>query len=41
MEEGSEEAKKKLDQLWEHARDTVHYTVNAANEMKSRGELTH
>ena len=41
IEEGSEEAKKTSDQLWEQARKTVQHTIDVAREMKSKGELKH
>lgn len=41
MQEGSEEAKKTLDQLWEQARKTVQHTIDVAREMKNKGELKH
>ena len=41
MEEGSEEAKKLSDQLWEMAKTTVQHTVDVTREMKSKGELKH
>lgn len=39
IEEGSEEAKKTSNQLWEQARKTVQHTIDVAREMKSKGEL--
>lgn len=39
IEEGSEEAKKTSNQLWEQARKTVQHTIEVAREMKSKGEL--
>ena len=41
VEEGSEEAKKLSDQLWEMARKTVQHTIDVTREMKSKGELKH
>ena len=41
MQEGSEEAKKTSDQLWEQARKTVQHTIDVAREMKNKGELKH
>ena len=41
VEEGTEEAKKLSDQLWEMARKTVQHTVDVSREMKSKGELKH
>lgn len=41
MEEGSEEAKKTSDQLWQQARTAVQHTIDVAREMKSKGELKH
>ncbi|KAF6217767.1 hypothetical protein HO133_006594 [Letharia lupina] len=41
IEEGSEEAKKTSDQLWEQARKTVQHTIDVAREMKGKGELKH
>ena len=41
IQEGSEEAKKTSNQLWEQARKVVQHTIDAAREMKSKGELKH
>lgn len=39
IQEGSEEAKKLSDQLWNQARTTVQHTIDVAREMKRKGEL--
>ena len=41
VEEGSEEAKKLSEQLWDVARKTVQHSIDVAREMKSKGELKH
>ncbi len=41
IEEGSAEAKKLSDQLWQQARKTVQHSIDVAREMKSKGELKH
>ena len=41
VEDGSEEAKKLSEQLWDTARKTVQHSIDVAREMKSKGELKH
>lgn len=41
IEEGSEEAKKTSEQLWEQSRKSVQHTIDVTREMKSKGELKH
>ena len=41
IEEGSEEAKKTSDQLWQGAKEVVQHTIDVAREMKTKGELKH
>ena len=39
IQEGSGEAKKLSDQLWQQAKKTVQHTIDVAREMKVKGEL--
>ena len=39
IQEGSGEAKKLSDQLWQQAKKTVQHTIDVARDMKGTGEL--